>query len=87
MENTRATIISTPGTYRYFDKNGTELKDGDLIQYDSGRQERLYLTDQGRLGTDATNPAWIASGRAMSCEYGIYPLEYGELKEIVKVEE
>lgn len=83
----KATIISKPGTYRYFDKNGTELKDGDTICYASGRTEKLYRTTDGRLGTDATNPSWIASGRAEPCEYGIYPLEHGEMPEIVKVEE
>lgn len=37
--------------------------------------ETLYRTENGTLGTDATNPSWIASGRAVPCEYGIYPLE------------
>ena len=80
--NTVATITED---YRYFDKNGTELQEGDMIRYDSGRVQKLYRTDKGRLGTDATNPSWIASGRACECEYGIYPLEYGEMKEIEKV--
>lgn len=71
---------------RYFDKEGNELFEGDSIRYESGRVEKLYLTDQGTLGTDATNPSWIESGRAFPCEYGIYPLDYEELKEIVKVE-
>lgn len=86
MKNPVATIIEENGTYRYFDKNGTELKDGDIIRYDSGNEEKLYLTTNGRLGTDATNPSWVKSGRAHPCEYGIYPLTYGEMKEIVKVE-
>lgn len=85
MKNPVATIIEENGTYRYFDKNGTELKDGDIIRYDSGNEEKLYLTTNGRLGTDATNPSWVKSGRALPCEYGVYPLEYGEMKEIVKV--
>ena len=84
-EELRSTILEGHGTYRYFDKNGTELQEGDMIRYDSGRVEKLHRTDQGRLGTDATNPSWIASGRACECEYGIYPLEYGEMKEIEKV--
>jgi len=85
MKEHIATIIEGK-PYRYFDKNGTELMDGDIIMYDSGRKERLYLTDKGRLGTDATNPSWIESGRALPCEYGVYPLEYGEMKELVKVD-
>lgn len=67
----KATIISKPGTYSYFDKNGTELKEGDTIMYASGRKEKLYRTTHGCLETDATNPSWIASGRADPCEYGI----------------
>ena len=86
MKNPVATIIKEKDAYRYFDKNGTELKDGDIIRYDSGREDKLYLTTNSRLGTDATNPSWVESGRALPCEYGIYPLEYGEMKEIVKVE-
>ena len=84
-EELRSTILETKGTYRYFDKNGAELQEGDMIRYDSGRAQKLYRTDKGRLGTDATNPSWIASGRACECEYGIYPLEYSEMKEIEKV--
>ena len=78
-------ILYENGAYRYFDKNGTELKDGDVVQFDSGKQEKLYLTESGQLGTDATNPVWIANGRAVPCEFGIYPLEERDTKEIVKV--
>ena len=48
-------------TYHYFDRNGTELHDGDVVQYESGSRQKLYLTENGRLGTDATNPVWIAT--------------------------
>ena len=37
--------------------------------------QRVYATENGELGTDATNPKWIKSGRAVPCEYGIYPFE------------
>ena len=57
MKNPVAAIIEEKGTYRYFEKNGTELKDGDIIRYDSGKEEKLYLTTNGRLGTDAINPS------------------------------
>ena len=82
-----ATVIQENGTYRYYDRNGIELKDGDIICYEDGREEKLYLTADGRLGTDATNPSWVKSGRAVSCEYGIYPLEYEEMREISKVDQ
>ena len=80
-----ATIVEENGKYRYFDKDGIELKNGDIIRYESGREEKLYLTADSRLGTDATNSSWIESGRAVPCEYGIYPLEYEEMKEISRV--
>lgn len=35
-------------------------------------------------GTDATNPAWVESGKAAPCEYGIYPLENSDC-EVVEV--
>ena len=35
------------------------------------------------LGIDATNPSWIASGKARPCEYGIYPLDADDLSCIV----
>ena len=68
------------GKFRYFDKNGVEITEGCKIRYDGnvmypeGRVMEVYLTEEGYLGTDATNPAWIANGRAVPCEYGIYPL-------------
>ena len=77
-------IVMDNGAYRYFDKNGVELHDGDTIVWDSGKKEKVYLTDQDQLGTDATNPKWIESGRAVPCEYGIYPLELSDMKEIAK---
>lgn len=33
-------------------------------------------------GWDATNPKWIESGRAVPCEYGIYPLTRDETEEV-----
>lgn len=72
--------------YIYFDRNGVMLQDGDIIVYADGREERVYESTDGRLGTDATNKHWIETGRAVPCEYGLYPLEYEELKEVVKKE-
>lgn len=71
--------------YHYFDKEGTEIHDGDTIKWDNGKIEKVYLTDQGFLGTDATNPKWIESGRAVPCEYGIYPFETQDMQEITVV--
>lgn len=59
---------------RYFDINGVEIKEGDfVIISDGGIARKVYETAYGELGIDATNPAWIESGRAVECEYGIYP--------------
>lgn len=71
--------------FRYFDKEGNELHSGDIVRFASGRWECLYLTDGGELGVDATNRKWIEMGRAVPCEYGIYPLTYDDVKEIVKI--
>ena len=35
------------GAYHYFDRNGTELHDGDVVQYESGNRQKLYLTENG----------------------------------------
>lgn len=79
------------GKYRYFDKNGTEITDRCTIKYDHAdksliRYEKVYLTEDGQLGTDATNPKWIESGKAVPCEYGIYPLtkEETEMVEVIE---
>lgn len=84
MKN-KATIIRVPnGNDRYFDKNGVELFDGDTVKF-GDEVKKLYLTVDGELGTDATNPAWIKYGRAVPCEYGIYPLEISEMEKIEKI--
>ena len=65
----------------YFDKNGIEIKEGDkIILSESGKPLKVYLCADGQLGLDATNPAWIESGRAEPCEYGIYPLTLADTR-------
>ena len=64
----KAEILRENGEYRYFDKEGNELHDGDIIRWDSGKTERVYATEHGYLGTDATNPKWIETGRAYACK-------------------
>lgn len=73
------------GKYRYYDMNGTEITDGCTIRYPDGKTEKVYLTTDGELGTDATNSKWIESGRAIPCENGIYPLGYNETNTVVVV--
>lgn len=79
------------GQRKYFDRNGKEIVEGCWIKYPHAdksleRIEKVYLTVEGELGTDATNPEWIDSGRAVPCEYGVYPLttEETEIVEIVE---
>lgn len=86
MSETKARIIEENGVYTYFDREGNELHDGDTIMWADGRTEKLYATVQGLLGTDATNPSWLASGRAVECQYGVYPLTWSDVQEIVKVD-
>lgn len=80
------------GKYRYFDKHGVEITEGCEVRYPHGdrsleRVEKVYRTEDGQLGTDATNPKWIESGRAVPCEYGIYPFGNNETNEIEVVTE
>ena len=70
------------GTPHYFDRNGAEIREGDRIRYPSGRVVEVYRTKSDELGTDATNPAWIESGRAVPCEFGIYPLTEADTEEV-----
>ena len=60
------------GELRYFDINGDEIEYGDYVMMD-GKKEKVYMTEDGELGLDATNPRWIETGRAVPCEYGVYP--------------
>lgn len=71
---------------RYFDKHGVEITEGCKIKYENGAVKTVYAwSDQEEnvgLGTDATNPKWIESGRAYPCEYGIFPLSRDETNEV-----
>ena len=68
----------------YYDKNGNEIHNGDTIKWDNGKIEKVYLTEEDMLGTDATNPKWIEDGKAYPCEYGIYPFSKSDMAEIEK---
>lgn len=85
----RAMIIYADGDGddRYFDKNGTELFEGDSVRLSDGTIRTLYRTQHGELGTDATNPERIQLGLAVPCEAGIYPLEFEEMALIERVEQ
>lgn len=82
----KAKIIRGNDGYRYYDKNGTEIHDGDYVKGDTGKIEKVLLTTGGMLGRDATNPIWIESGKAGEGEYGIYPFSLNDLLGLVKVE-
>lgn len=62
------------GKLHYFDKHGVEITEGCDIRYEDGSTKTVYLTEEDNLGTDATNPRWVEMGRAVPCEYGVYPL-------------
>lgn len=78
-------ITVVNGEKRYFDSNGIEITEGCEIRYASGRVEKVYRTEEGELGVDATNPRWIELGRAEPCEYGIYSLGSNETNEVALV--
>lgn len=75
------------GARRYFDRNGTEITEGCKIRYPNGDIKEVYYTESEQLGTDATNPVWIEKGRAVPCEYGIYPFTSEETEEIEVIAE
>lgn len=67
------------GQKKYFDRNGKEITEGCTIKICHGDkvleiEEKIYLTNDGELGIDATNPTWIERGLAVPCQYGIFPL-------------
>lgn len=80
-------IKTINGEKKYFDRNGKEITEGCKIKYDSGEVLKVYKTTENELGIDATNPKWIESGRAVPCEYGIYPLYNNETNEVEVIEE
>lgn len=85
-EEAKKLIDMSVEPYRYYDKNGNEVHDGDTIML-FGRAEKVaLLDDEIRLGTDATNRSWIESGRAFPFEYGAYPLNLDDMAqaELVK---
>jgi hypothetical protein len=79
------------GQKKYFDRNGKEITEGCKIRYENGRVETVYawsdVENETGLGVDATNPKWIESGRAVPCEFGIYPLTNADTEEVEVVEE
>ena len=79
------------GKKKYFDRNGKEITEGCRIKRLHGdksmeRTEKVYLTEDGELGVDATNPAWIDRGWAVPCEYGIYSLGNEDTNNVEVVE-
>lgn len=75
-------IKTIDGKLHYYDRNGAEIHEGDRIRWASGRIQEVYLTEDGELGTDATNPLWVESGRAVPCEYGIYSFSETDMERV-----
>lgn len=63
------------GVTKYYDMNGDEIHEGDYVVMSDEKIEKVYRTEDGYLGIDATNPSWIGRGLAVPCEYGVYPFE------------
>jgi hypothetical protein len=61
----------------YYDMNGEELHDGDVVLMDR-RKWLVMQTADDYLGVDSTNPRWIENGRAVPGEYGIYPFNLAD---------
>lgn len=75
-------IDRTESTPVYYDIHGKRISAGMLVYMD-GRAQRVYETASNELGTDATNPTWLASGFACECEWGIYPFDEVDEPEII----
>lgn len=63
---------------KYLDKNGKEIKDGMTLKHEDGSIEKVYASDDGKLGFNATNenyPGWNGLHREL------YPLYQFNLKE------
>lgn len=75
-------IKNINGELCYYDRNGNEITEGCMIRYPDGRTEIVYLTENGYLGTDATNRSWIERGLAVPCEYGIYVFTEEEIEDV-----
>ena len=75
-------IKTENGKLRYFDKNGREIVEGSMVRFPNGSVQKILLTDEGELGTDATSPSWIEAGKAFEGQYGVYPLSEGETNEV-----
>ena len=73
----------TTETMRYWDDNGVELQEGDVVMV-NGQSEKLCRLEGGFLGRDATNPLWIEKGKACVGEYGYYHLSV--LDEVIKIQ-
>lgn len=58
----------------YYDMRDELIGEGDTVLMD-GKECKVFATEDGYLGTDATNPKWIEMGRAVEGEYGIYPFD------------
>lgn len=93
-EMPKGTIVEDNGVLRYFDKEGNELHDGDLVLFGASAtiegkpiRRKVYLTEHDELGVDATNPAWIERGLAVPCQYGIYPLDSTVMKDALLIKE
>lgn len=43
---------------KYFDKNGNEIKKGMYLKHDDGEISKVYASDDGDLGFNATNENW-----------------------------
>ena len=69
--------------HTYYDMNGEEIHEGDIVIMD-GREWEVMTTADGDLGVDSTNPKWIEVGRAVKGQYGVYPFEPKDEPVIVK---
>lgn len=63
----------------YFDKNGTEIKEGMILRHDDGDLELVYKSDDNDLGFNATNRNYKFHCPEFSIQ--LYPLSSFDMRE------
>lgn len=62
----------------YFDKHGVKIEEGMTLKHDDGDVEKVYKSDDGDLGVNASNENWRGFN---PIERELYPLYQFDLRE------
>ena len=62
----------------YKDKNGKDIKPKQILVHDDGQEEEVFLTEDGDLGFNASNPNFIGYN---PLNVQLYPLYQFNMRE------